>query len=148
MSESTVARTAEAMALPDEKESCGNGSIDGYRVQARYMYHEPKIIHGMALDERWRYIDFPQSHVGVPRGPDYYTPMLQAAYCYSYQSAQALRWWFHAEAEREMLGGLCIDTRLVKFTIEYSHKWKPVSCHGLIGGDDRSSSIPDWGKKS
>lgn len=138
---------ADPLDVPDETESSGTGTIHAFRVQARYMYPEPKVFNGIVLDERWRYIDFPSAPIGVPRGPEYYLPMLITTHCYGYQAAQALRWWFHAEAERSLLGGLCIDTRLVQFTIEYSHKWKPVSCHGLIGGNDRSSSIPDWGKK-
>jgi len=127
----------------------GSGSVEGYRVEARYMGHEPKPFAGLILDKEWRLLTFnDKTPIGVPIGDSYHAPMLKQTYCFSYQCAQALRWWFHAQAEVEMLGGLCLETRIVKYEIQYSHSAKRVSEHCLIGGDDRSNCMPDWGKKS
>ena len=127
----------------------GSGTIHGYRVEARYNYSQPKSFGGQILDREWRLLHFAEgTPIGVPVGSSHELPMLRQSYCYSYQGAQALRWWFHANVETELLGGLCLETRIVRYEIQYSHTAKRVSEHGWIGGDDRSNCIPDWGKKS
>jgi hypothetical protein len=56
-----------------------------------------------------------------------------------------LRWWVHAQAEIEH--EFCIETRLVKHEIKHSYEITAVSQHALVGGDDRSSLMPDYGEK-
>lgn len=47
-----------------------------------------------------------------------------------------------------MGGGLCLDTRIVKHEVRYSYGSTRKTEHCLIGGDDRSSIMPDWGVKT
>jgi hypothetical protein len=82
----------------------------------------------------------------VPGGPRFQQPWLSAGHCFSYQAAQALRWWFHANADAG-IGGICLRSRIVKFAIKYSIEVARQTEHCEIGGDDRTNCIPDWGNK-
>ena len=132
----------------EERSSSRNGTIYAYRVEARYNFDTPQIIAGQLLDNRWRLISFAEAPagLGVPRGRSLEAAELHGTDCYGYTAAQALRWWFHAEADKDF-NGMCLESRLVKYEIKYSTTWKPVSRHGEIGGDDRSNCMPDWGTK-
>lgn len=44
--------------VKDEQEYGGTGSITGYQVEGRYMFTEPAMICGNALDQRWRALNF------------------------------------------------------------------------------------------
>jgi hypothetical protein len=100
-----------------------SGTVFGYQVQARSTYSEPQLANGVLLDQRWKTISFSSAPegFGVPRG-DAWDWQLQATYCYSYAAAQALRYWWLASARLNPGGGYCIETRLVKFKIDYSIK--------------------------
>lgn len=104
----------------------GSGTQAGFQVQARYMHNEPKKFGDVILDQRWRTLDFPASHVGVPvhrSGWDWWLP---ASGCMTYEAAQALRWWFLATCVAADVGGRpCLETRIVSFAITYSHSAKP-----------------------
>lgn len=124
-----------------------SGTNHAYSVQARYDYPEPKVFGDIILHKEWKTIYFPKSRdVGVPTGNALDWAGNQMGLM-SYQAAQALRWWFHANAEAEILGSLCLETRIVKHKVEYSIKEEAISDHEYIGGDDRSNVMPDWGKK-
>lgn len=124
-----------------------SGTTNGYSVQARYNYPEPKQFGDIILHREWKTIYFPKSNtIGVPTGNSLDWAANQLGLL-SYPAAQALRWWFHANAEAEILGSLCLETRIVKHKVEYSIKEQKVSDHQYIGGDDRSNILPDWGKK-
>lgn len=100
---------------------CGHGTTPGYQVQARYI-GEPKILGGVMLSKEWKTLWFPNSPVGVPThsGPhDWYLP---AAECMSYEAAQALRWWFLSVCAADILGSMCIETRLLAYRIKYSYE--------------------------
>lgn len=135
---------------PDDfprKRTSGNGGVIAYSVEARYAYPDAKVFAGNLLDARWRTVQFEKAMppVGVPVGRSYNSPWLQQTGLFEYQAAQALRWWFLAIAEAEFSCG-CIETRLIEHKIEYSYAStanKPVA---LVGGDDRSNIMPDWGK--
>jgi hypothetical protein len=128
--------------------SC-SGSTFGYAVEARCSYIEPRQIGDVLLGTEWKRIPFAAAKCGVPIGAEYEAPTLKMCGLLSYQAAQALRWWFHADAEREPLGGsLCLETRIVKYAIQYSYKTEAVSTHCVIGGEDRSAIMPDWGTKT
>lgn len=136
---------------PDEfprKASNGSGSMKGYSVEARYAYPSPKMFAGNLLDARWSTVQFVETipPFGVPNGRRYSEPWLRNTGLYTYQAAQALRWWFLAAAEAEF-SVLCIETRLVEHDIVYSYGSTATKPVALIGGDDRSSIMPDWGKQ-
>jgi hypothetical protein len=106
----------------------GSGTMHGYKVQARYMYHEPKDFGGLILDQRWRTLNFEKSPTGVPTSRGTFDWYLPASNCMTKAAAEALRWWFLASCESERWGGsLCVETRIVQFKIEYSHKAEPVA---------------------
>ncbi len=119
--------------------------MDGWSVEVRYAYHDPVEIAGVLLDNRWRPLIPIPSPVGVPRGPRYWAAIHEMTNTFSYASAQALRWWFHAIAESNF-DGICLESRLVRHRIKHSYSSQAESVHGRIGGDDRSNSMPDWGR--
>lgn len=127
-----------------EPHSRGSGTETGYKVEARYNFNQAVKISDFIIDNRWRQIDFPKATNGVPQAPFYQRHTLEHGYL-SYAAAQALRWWLHAEAESDG-GGLCLETRIVKYKIAHSYEITRVAEHMRIGGDDRSNCIPDWGK--
>ena len=139
--------------MTDETEypkSAGSHSskMTGWTVEARYNYSEPTEIGGQLFDNRWRRVRFNESVIGVPIAAEYNARIYAEHNVLGYPAAQALRWWFHAVATAEKTGGgLCIETKLVKHVIETSSKCEAVSEHDIIGGDDRSNIMPDWGSE-
>lgn len=124
-----------------KKKSSGSSSRDGYTVEARLAYVRPDNVGGMLLDTRWQQVHFANSPIGVPGDGD-----LVGHGLLTYQQAQSLRWWFIAEAAKQNKQ-FCLETRLVKHRLTYSYEVTTVSAHALIGSEDRSSIMPDWGKK-
>jgi hypothetical protein len=120
-----------------------SGSETAYSVEARYNYISPAKIGKQLFDNRWRTVEFDASSVGVPRAPSYQRETLNSGLL-SYSAAQALRWWLHALADYE--GHSCIETRLIKHKISFSMEIVAVSSHAEIGGDNKSSMMPDYGK--
>lgn len=105
----------------------GSGSGAGYSVEARYNYVEPVTIDGITLDNRWRRIWFSEGSAGIPaygrtgRG-------LRETNLYSYEGAQALRWWFIAIAgSQKMNTSLCLETRIVQHRVRWSYSETPVA---------------------
>lgn len=136
--------------MSDEKKGPnGSGSYHGYSVEARYNYTSPVAVGDMVFDNRWRAVSFSSSSsFGVPAGAKWDMPEYQRTGTMSYQAAQAMRWWLHAEVESSTRGGgLCLETRIVKHKITYSYSCERVSEHDTISGDDRSNCVPDWGAK-
>jgi hypothetical protein len=138
---------ATAEQKVEEKPSYATMECDGYRVEARHTGSAPTEIAGVLLDTRWTFFPFQKAHrgFGVPVAREYIAADLAMCECYSYQCAQALRWWLHAEAEAAIRGGFCLETRLVKYRIKASREWLRVSEHLVIGGEDRSALMPDYG---
>ena len=123
--------------------SSGSGTMFGYSVEGRSVFTRPETINGQIFDERWATIEFSQNPiVGVPVGPPWTEPWLRLAGLYDYASAQALRWWFHANSAHK----LCVETRLVKHELRYSWEANRLSEYCLVSGDDRSSMMPDYKK--
>lgn len=122
-----------------------SGSSWGYSVEARQNSSRPVVIGEQIFDNRWKRVHFQNGSMGVPTAKSYEWAVVQAG-LFSYQAAQALRWWFHAEAENTAGGGICTESRIVKHEIKYSISEKAVSHHELIQGYDRSNTLPDWGK--
>ena len=123
----------------------GNGTFDAYSVEARYDYPEPIKVGEQTFTKEWKRVHFNEAAVGVPIGPRSNIHVLSLVGLTGYPAAQALRWWFHASIERGF-GGLCMDTRIVKHKVSYSYQAERETEHHLIGGEDRSSILPDWGK--
>lgn len=132
-------------AIEKKQIGSGSGSTDAWSVEARYASHGPRVIAGMLLDNRWQRVQFDPSPTGVPsKAGSVSNP---SAYGHlDYAAAQALRWWFVAQADVD-LGSFCLETRLVQYRINYSYQVEQVSAHAYVGGEDRSNIMPDWGAK-
>ena len=101
----------------------GSGTVFGYKVEARMNYHDPAVICGNNLDNRWRPIrvyDGP----GVTHRVNHH---LAQVGLFEYETAEALRWQFISAARAEELGSLCLETRLVKCKVEYSYSATPIA---------------------
>lgn len=121
----------------------GQGTETAYTVEARSMFNEPQVFGGQIFDQRWKRIQFAKSPAfGVPVGN---AMMADKLGLYSYEAAQALRWWFHADA-RQNFTGICLESRIVAHKVAYSYSVEAVSAHVVVGGEDRSNMMPDWGK--
>lgn len=131
------------------KASSGSGGVTGYSVEARLNYHEPRTISGQIFDNRWSTVHFQQTvpPFGVPSGRRYNSCWYDQTGLFSYQAAQALRWWFLANAEVEF-SCLCLETRLIEHEIKYSYSSTGVKAGAVIGGDDRSNIMFGWGEKT
>lgn len=127
------------------KGSSGSGTEIAYSVQARLAYHQPRQVCGHLLDLRWTTLYFEKSPIGVPVRAG----SMARGHCglLSYQAAQALRWWFLAQAELEF-SCLCLETRLVEHRVEYSYSATAARAGAIIGGDDRSNIMFGWGEKT
>ena len=104
--------------------SSGSGEIIGWKVEARYVCDGAVVINEQIFDGKWRHVSFQKAPMGVSIGPLYHAPWLSLTGCYSYEAAQALRWWFYANRERGGMGMLCLETRLVRHRIVYSYDVK------------------------
>ena len=126
----------------------GTSSCDGYKVEARFSGNEPIELCGQIFDNRWRQVKFKESPVGVRPAPAYLLQEFMSRGLLCYSSAQALRWWLQSNADTSSpFGGICLDTKLIKHRLVTEFKCEAVSEHDLIGGENRSNCIPDWGKK-
>ncbi len=131
--------------------SASSGSMggDGWSVEVRIEAYAKPIPIGSAgefmVTTQWQRLPFQQAPIGVPAYSEYQGYLGYTNYL-NYPAAQALRWWFHAEIAKQTIG-LGVQSRLVKHQITVEHKVTAVSVHCEIGGEDRSSIMPDWGKK-
>lgn len=108
------------------KGSSGSGSDSGFTVQARYAYPEPKDFHGQILDNRWRTLHFQQSPIGVPAQARYAPWSGSMPGLMTYPAAEALRWWFIANAAHSF-DHFCLETRIIKHEIKYSYSEEAVA---------------------
>ncbi len=93
--------------------SAGNhhSTMTGYTVEALFDFDSPRTICGQIFDREWRQVTFAESPIGVPP-TKIFTVDLRKHGLYDYEAAQALRWWFHAQANFEG-NEYCLKTRLV-----------------------------------
>ena len=118
--------------------SNGSGTTFGYVVEARYMYREPAIINGAVCDKEWREVRFDKGTVGVPARR--YSHHTQEHGLFDFAQAEALRWWFLAAAEASVvMGMICLETRLVQYQVEYTHKVMAVA---IIDAQDSRGDTP------
>ena len=122
--------------------SSGQGTTEGYFVEARHNYTEPKVVAGQIFTREWKRVYFDdESPIGVPARCGYIEPLLKLGQCYSYEGAQALRWWLHAEASSDrQFSGLCFETRIVAVDIKYSYECVREGEYEHIGGDGNKIS--------
>jgi hypothetical protein len=125
--------------------SSGSGGHVGYTVEARIAYNTPETVAGTVLDTRWRPINFTQAAQGVRERAG--SPFDVATYgLHNWAAAQALRWWFHAEAELQRHGSFCLETRIVAHQVSFYYSVKATGAHAEIGGNGhRSHKGPDKG---
>ena len=134
--------TAEEKPLPSDevnpefpnKTQSGSGSGTAYSVEARRMYGHGTQINDQIFSDRWQRINFPQAPIGVRRGRIYH-PYLELLNLYTYQSAQALRWWFHSELDHEH-NDMCWETRLVEHEVKYTYESTATGAHEVMGNSD------------
>jgi len=122
--------------------SNGSGTKIGYTVEARSP-HGPTLVNGNMIGDKWVKLEFSRGDKGVPN-PGCYDSSGQMINCglYSYASAQALRWWFHAAAEDEVVSNnlplkipmprFGILTRIVRHEIKYQYTITATSAHQII----------------
>ncbi len=144
----TAAKPEVAPEFPQKGQS-GSGNEEAWSIEARWMYSEPKAFGGQIFDQRWKRVHFDRVNppVGVPSGHPSVLNVRDTCDLYGYQAAQALRWWFHANAAAAWMD-TCLETRLVKHKLKYEFSSEAVSAHATVGGDDRSGMMPDYGAKA
>lgn len=75
-----------------------HSTMIGYTVEAMFDFNAPRTICCQIFDREWRQITFAESTtIGVPPTKTF-TVDLRKHGLYDYEAAQALRWWFHAQA--------------------------------------------------
>ena len=130
-----------------KEKGSGHSTTSAYTVEARASCGDPKQIGSQIFDSKWRRVAYEKGAIGVPPCSILRKEVAEHGML-GYSAAQALRWWLHANADvSEMLGGLCLETRLIKHILETTHSIKAEGFYKVVGGDDRSSSMPDWGEK-
>lgn len=118
--------------------SSASGTQKAYSIEARYAYLTPKKFGELLLDTRWRrvnYTDVPDG-CGVPKGTRF---LFAAEQCglLGYAAAQALRWWFHANADHYLGASACLETRIVVHEVKYSYSESAIDAGSVIGGREQ-----------
>ncbi len=118
--------TTNYKTLPLEEDykttkSKGSATLTGYTIEARFYLREPEKIGRQIYDKDWRQVKFDLSDNSIPMSPVHHRELLEHG-LFSYSAAQALRWWFHAQAEIECVGGAPgLQTRLVQHRLTLAH---------------------------
>lgn len=86
------------------------------------------IVAGRAFGPRWERVPFDKARIGVPSIPPVHVAGSLFDSALSYAAAQALRWWFLAEAARDC-SDLCLETRLVEHRCKFT--WEEVQIRAL-----------------
>lgn len=103
--------------------SSGSSRLVGYRPEVRTSYHTPTTVLGQIVDGQWREIKFHTRNdlSGIPTG--YFDKELGLHGLLGRAQAEAIRWWFLAQAEAESVtGALCLETRLKSYELVLTHK--------------------------
>lgn len=110
------------------KGSSGSGQSPAYSVEARTSDGRPTTVNGQQFYGEWRTVRFEKFPIGVPVGVGQEASRHGLV---SWASAQALRWWFHAESPV----ATCLQTRIVKHLINHSYTEE------LVGAFDTVDSL-------
>lgn len=109
--------------------SQGSLTSTGYTVEARFFMRDAEMIRQQLYDGQWRKVEFNLSANSIPMSPVHHRELLEHG-LFSYAAAQSLRWWFHAQAEIECVGGAPgLQTRLVQHRLTLEHD---VTAIGVI----------------
>lgn len=109
----------------------GTHSTRGYSVEARTTDGiPPRIVDDKAFGDEWQRIEFASSPIIGVAPHSNWDYGLAAAHLYSYEAAEALRWWWLAE--RGMTGRVFFMTRLVEHTVEFSYRSTAVGEKSVI----------------
>lgn len=136
------------MNATKEPDTSASGTTHGYRVEAMCDSDDPMTVSGQTLTRKWKIVHFNESAHGVPISEKFDRHWLAATHTYSYATAQALRWWFHAAAaaDRDMLSSflaMALHTRIVKYAVKYDVSATRESEHAEVNGRDRSPPSED-----
>jgi hypothetical protein len=100
------------------------------------------MVSGQIVDSVWRPINYENrsDHFGIPAG--YFDKKLTEHHLLSLAQAEAIRWWFIANADAEgPAKSLCLETRLQEYSLQITHSVKPVAA--LRGLDSQGRALPD-----
>jgi hypothetical protein len=121
----------------------GSGTTVGYSVEARST-SKPTLVLGNMIGEKWTRISFSRGEKGVPiPGCWDGSGQLEKLGLFSYESAQAMRWWFLAAAEDSFVNDAlpiripmpspwCLETRLVRHEVKYQYTVTAVSACEVV----------------
>jgi hypothetical protein len=118
--------------------SSGGGKFDAYSVEARLLCGEPKQMFGHILHKEWKRVQFSKVPSGFGVKNRVYNRQAEDLELLTYQAANALAWWLHAEGDSYSL-----ETRIVKHEIVHNYKETIVGAYNVISG--RNSLLPDPG---
>lgn len=114
--------------------SQGSSTSTGYTVEARFFMRDAEMIRQQVYDDKWRQVELYQSAIGVLMSTSYQRELIEHGLL-SYSAAQALRWWFHAQAEIECVGGAPgLQTRLVQHRVTYTNE---VAAIGVVNEESQ-----------
>ena len=132
----------------------GLGTTIGYSVEARST-SKPTLVLGNMIGEKWTRISFSRGEKGVPiPGCWDGSGQLEKLGLFSYESAQAMRWWFLAAAEDSFVNDAlpiripmpspwCLETRLVRHEIKYQYTVTAVSACEFVDNHGAPPKEPE-----
>jgi hypothetical protein len=132
----------------------GSGTTVGYSVEARST-SKPTLVLGNMIGEKWTRISFSRGEKGVPiPGCWDGSGQLEKLGLFSYESAQAMRWWFLAAAEDSFVNDArlirvplpnpwSLETRLVRHEIKYQYTVTAVSACELVDNHGAPPKEPE-----
>ena len=101
-----------------------NTACRGYTVQARYSRDGAKEICGQTFTDSWSEVRFERGRTGVPiSSPGDHA--INVSGLLSYQSAEAMRWWFLANAAAQF-NHMCLETRIIEHAVRLECTSTPV----------------------
>lgn len=103
------------------------GKHFGYSIEARNIGTVPESFGNQIFDARWKRLNVETS---IFRGKEEF-PHLKILDLFSYQAAQAIRWWFLAELEKTCCS-IFWETRIIKHEIEYKYAEKSVGVQDTL----------------
>lgn len=125
-----------------ECKASGKGSFYAYMVEARVIHGEPRSVAGHALDGCWRRLLFSKSPIGVPSNGRLISHGAADQGLVNLEAAEALRWWFLAQAEVEQIAGsLCIETRLVKILYHFEFRCEELGVTPPMSSDGQKRDL-------
>jgi hypothetical protein len=115
-----------------------SGTISGYTVEMRYNSNKPIKVGDLVIDNRWQEYYPTKSLIGVP----VHKTALHETGTFSFEAAQAIRWWLYAELEWELTIS-CFETRIVEHKITYTYTKQRVAEHCIVGDFNRKTYLKE-----